>query len=244
MYDLEIIIPVYNEGRIVNNVYQHLCSALGEQIKWRVSFIYDFDEDTTIPFIRGFQKNDDRVFALKQNFGKGVVNALKFGFSQCHNGAVAVVMGDDSDDLESLTRMLEVYKEKRPLVVASSRYSKGGRYEGGEFLKKYFSMFAGFILNLLGVGTKDPTNNFKLYNGDFLKKISPESVGGFEVALELTVKAALKGRGKVLEVPGIWRDRVDGESKFQLFRWLPFYVKWFFFFITEKYFFFWRKKLV
>jgi dolichol-phosphate mannosyltransferase len=74
--------------------------------------------------------------------------------------------------------------------------------------------------------TPDPTNNFKLYSRRFLETVKIESTAGFELALELTVKATLAGR-RVAEVPTTWRDRAAGESNFRLREWLPHYVRWY-----------------
>jgi hypothetical protein len=56
--------------------------------------------------------------------------------------------------------------------------------------------------------------------------VEVESRGGFEIGLELTVKAYLAGR-LVTEVPSAWTDRSGGESKFQLRQWLPLYLRWY-----------------
>ncbi len=48
--------------------------------------------------------------------------------------------------------------------------------------------------------THDPTNNFKLYSRRFLESVTIESTAGFELALELTVKASLAGL-RIAEVP-------------------------------------------
>ena len=53
-----------------------------------------------------------------------------------------------------------------------------------------------------------------------------ESEAGFELALELTVKATLDRR-RVAEVPTTWRDRTAGESNFKLRQWLPHYLHWY-----------------
>lgn len=47
------------------------------------------------------------------------------------------------------------------------------------------------------------------------------------MGLELVIKAYLQGY-KIAEVPTVWRDRKAGKSHFQLVRWLPFYLKWYF----------------
>ena len=56
--------------------------------------------------------------------------------------------------------------------------------------------------------------------------MSIESNGGFELGIELVVKAYLKGY-KICEVPTTWIDRVAGESNFKIIEWLPSYLKWY-----------------
>jgi dolichol-phosphate mannosyltransferase len=112
-------------------------------------------------------------------------------------------------------------------VVAASRYMPGGRQIGGPRLKRLLSRVAGLSLhNVGGVATHDPTNNFKLYAKRFLDDVTIESEAGFELALELTVKAAIGGR-RIAEIPTTWRDRTSGESNFRLRQWLPHYVRWY-----------------
>lgn len=232
--DLQIIIPVYNEGAAIKGVYEHLLQALAKaNFSWEVMFVYDFDQDTTVPTLQALAANDTRVKPMKQAYGKGVVNALKYAFDQAHEGAVAVVMGDDSDETENLPLMYQKYLAGA-LVVAASRYSEGGEYQGGVFIKKFLSRLAGKMLYWTGIGTRDPTNNFKLYSGAFLHQIKIESKAGFEVALEITVKAALTKKHAVVEVPTSWKDREVGESKFKLFQWLPFYLHWFLYYFLVK----------
>jgi hypothetical protein len=52
-----------------------------------------------------------------------------------------------------------------------------------------------------------------------------ESRKGFEVALELTVKAHVLGY-QVAEVPSSWEDRSAGQSRFRLWSSLPRYLHW------------------
>ena len=228
---LDIVIPVYHEGEAVFEAYDRLNKALPD-FEWKAYFVYDYEKDPTVPFLKQLEAKDARVKPVCQNYGRGVVNALKFGFSVVHDGAVAVVMGDNSDDVSTLPVMYAEY-EKGAAVVASSRHSKEGEYVGGEFVKKYLSRLAGWILHFAGLPTRDPTNNFKLYSGRFLKSVRIESVGGFEIALELTVKAHALGH-KISEVPGSWHDRTQGESKFKLFKWLPHYLRWFFYALKNR----------
>jgi dolichol-phosphate mannosyltransferase len=112
-------------------------------------------------------------------------------------------------------------------VVAASRYMRGGRQIGGPLLKRFLSRMAGLSLHwFAGVPTHDATNNFKLYSRRFVDSITIESTAGFELALELTVKATLAGR-RISEVPTTWRDRTAGQSNFKMRKWMPHYLHWY-----------------
>ena len=58
--------------------------------------------------------------------------------------------------------------------------------------------------------THDATNSFKLYDAQMVRELRVESVAGFELGLELTVKAFLNGY-RIAEIPSVWRDRTAGD---------------------------------
>jgi dolichol-phosphate mannosyltransferase len=119
--------------------------------------------------------------------------------------------------------------ERGAVVAAASRYSKGGRQNGGPFIKRTMSRVAGLSLQLLArVGTYDATNNFKAYSKRFLDEVGIDSEKGFEIALELVAKAR-RLRRPVAEIPTVWTDRAQGASNFRLLNWLPHYLHWYFF---------------
>jgi dolichol-phosphate mannosyltransferase len=97
----------------------------------------------------------------------------------------------------------------------------------GPLLKGLLSRGAGTSLHwFAGLPTSDPTNSFKAYRKDFLVRTPIESTAGFSLGLELTVKAHAAG-DRVEEIPATWTDRVAGESRFKLMKWLPHYLRWY-----------------
>jgi hypothetical protein len=137
-------------------------------------------------------------------------------------------MADLSDDLKVVDRMYEKYLEGADLVCGS-RYMKGGKQIGGPLLKRTLSHLAGVSLYYIRrFPTHDVTNNFKLYDKAMLDGVTIESQGGFEVAMEITVKA-FKNKKIISEVPSTWHDRTNGESNFKLWKWLPSYLHWYFY---------------
>lgn len=223
---LHIVIPVYNEAEN----FPKLRDALVSQIRapFQAHVVYDFDEDTTVPAVkRAIAEGHTQFQLVKNSVGRGVLGALKTGFAQAKRGPVLVVMGDLSDDLSLVDRMVELHGQGFHLVSAS-RYMRGGKQEGGGLVKSTLSRIAGCTLHWFrGLPTHDATNAFKLYDGAMLNSFTIESQGGFEISLEITVKAFLGGY-RITEVPTTWRDREQGASRFRLWQWLPRYLHWYF----------------
>ena len=139
---------------------------------------------------------------------------------------VVVMMADGSDEMDKVDEMVRRI-EDGATVVCASRYMKGGRQIGGPRFKKFLSRMAGVTLHFFaGLPTHDPTNSFKAYDKVFLTATPIESVAGFCLGLELTVKAHLQGK-RVEELPTTWTDRSAGQSRFKLWKWLPHYLKWY-----------------
>lgn len=221
--DLHLVVPVYNEAENFPRFYESIRSCV--RTPWRMLVVYDREEDTTLPVARKLAQSDSRI-ELVLNQEKGVLGALKTGLGRPTSGLVVVTMADGSDDHRQIDEMVRLAAEGNDVVVAS-RYMRGGAQHRAPLLKSILSRTAGMSLKLLaGLPTADPTNNFKLYRVDFLRTVRIESTGGFEVALELTVKAHQQGR-RIAEIPTVWTERTAGKSNFKLRKWLPRYLHWY-----------------
>jgi dolichol-phosphate mannosyltransferase len=222
--ELAIVLPVYNEGEAVEPVLRAL--SAGVHTPHEMVVVYDFDEDTTVPVVERLRGELPGLRGLRNDLGRGVLNAMKAGIAGTTAPYVLISMADGSDEPEVVDPMVTLASDGAD-VVSASRYMKGGRQVGGPPLKRLLSRVAGLTLHwFAGVPTHDPTNNFKLYSRRFLDATTIESTAGFELALELTVKATL-ARRVVAEVPTTWRDRTAGQSNFKMRKWLPHYLHWY-----------------
>jgi dolichol-phosphate mannosyltransferase len=219
------VIPVYNEGENVVPTLQGVVERTHMR-PLEVLVVHDFDEDTTVPVVKRLQAEMPELRLLRNTLGRGVLNAMKSGLRAARAQYVVVTMGDGSDDSNDIDAMYELARGGAD-VVAGSRYMRGGRQLGGPLLKRTMSRTAGLSLHWLGgVPVHDATSNFRLYSKRLLNQVTIESTGGFELGIELTVKAHLLGM-RVAEVPTTWRDRTAGTSRFRLWQWLPRYLKWY-----------------
>jgi hypothetical protein len=136
------------------------------------------------------------------------------------------MMADGSDEASAVEPMLTLATAGAD-VVAGSRYVRGGGQIGGPRLKRTLSQLAGLSLHwVAGLPIHDATSNFRLYSRRLLDAVTIESTAGFELALELTVKAQRLGF-RLAEVPTVWRDRTAGESRFRMWQWMPHYLRWY-----------------
>jgi len=220
---LGVIIPVYNEAE---NIGETLTS-IKEKITTphRIYIVYDFDEDNTLPVARSFAASDPSIQCMR-NAARGVVTAIKTGLRKAEEDYLLVTMADMSDDysvVDDMCRLMDGGVD----VVCGSRYMRGGKQIGGPLLKKTISRMAGLSLRFVtGVPTYDATNSFKLYRKSMLDTMEFESDGGFEIGMEIVVKAHFSGF-MVTEIPCTWTDRTEGKSRFRIIEWAPKYLKWY-----------------
>ena len=219
------MVPVYNEGE---NVVATLRGVI-ERAHTRpleVLVVHDFDEDTTVPVVERLQSELPELRLHRNTLGRGVLNALKSGLAAARAPYVLVTMGDGSDDPGEIDAMYALANSGAD-VVAGSRYMRGGHQLGGPLLKRSMSRVAGLSLHWLGgLPIHDATSNYRMYSKRLLQRVTIESRGGFELGIELTVKAYALGM-QVAEVPTTWRDRTAGQSRFRLWKWLPRYLRWY-----------------
>ncbi len=220
---LQIIVPVFNEHENFPRLIEQVERDIPQP--FRLLMVYDFDGDSTIPVARELAATRPWLQLVHNGLGRGPANAIRAGFQTAATGPALVVMADLSDDLARVPEMLRLYRAGHRIVCAS-RYMKGGRQIGGPIVKRTLSRLAGLSLHYLaGLPTHDATNNFRLYDAALVNELGIESERGFEIALELTAKAFARGE-PIAETPATWRDRTAGESRFQLWKWLPLYLRW------------------
>jgi dolichol-phosphate mannosyltransferase len=228
---LGIIIPVYNEAE---NIGKTLV-AIEEKVKTphRIYIVYDFDEDNTVPAAKAFLEKGLPLEFVK-NPVRGVVNAIRTGLSAASEEYLLVTMADLSDDYGVVDRMCGLMADGFD-VVCGSRYMKGGKQVGGPLIKKLLSRAAGVSLKFIaGLPTYDITNSFKLYRRSMLDSVKIESDGGFEIGMEIVVKAHFAGF-RVTEVPSVWTDREEGKSRFKILKWAPKYLRWYWYAVKRRF---------
>jgi dolichol-phosphate mannosyltransferase len=224
---LDIVIPVYNEGQ---NILATL-GALAREVKTpaRVLIVYDLPEDDTLPVIRG---NPQTHVGLDVEFvrsrGRGAHQAVMTGFAASTAPFVLVFPADDDFNAAILDKMIARARQGCDIVCAS-RFIPGGKMVGCPLLKAVLVRAAAFTLYFFArLPTKDATSGFRLFSRRVVDEIAVESDQGFCYSIELLVKAHRLG-WRIGEVPALWFERKHGQSRFRVLKWLPAYLRWYFY---------------
>lgn len=221
---LSLVIPVYNEGSVIRQTLAGIEAVV--DIPHEILIVYDSEDDDTLAAIDPLLPDLPHLRKTRNRWGSGALGAIRTGLQAAKAEAVIVTMADLSDEPSAMLAMYAKFQEGYD-IVSGSRYMTGGKQVGGPAFKSMLSRWAGRSLHLLtGIPTSDITTSFRLYRKSVIDGITVESDGGFEIAMELTVKAHFLG-ARIGEVPTTWRDRTDGESRFRLWRWIPKYLRWY-----------------
>lgn len=220
-----LIVPARNEKELINTFLERLGESVSLFVE--VIIVVDSENDSTLAAIQKVSSPHLQVRPVVSTYGVGPANAIRFGFDSVTSEIAVVTMADGSDDPKAIDELIRLV-ERGCSIAAASRYMPGGQQIGGPRFKKFLSKNASRLLRIFaGIEIHDSTNSFKAYSMPFVRKVGIQSAKGFEIGIELTAKAH---RRKLLiaEIPTIWIDRTLGESNFQLRKWLPQYLKWFF----------------
>jgi len=222
---LDIVIPIYNEGEKVIKLLEKFQNII--KTKFRVLLCYDDQNDDIFDYTNNLKKFNFEVILVK-NPDKGPCSAIKQGLHYGDSECVIVYPADDLLNINIIDQMFLSYKKNNDIVVAS-RFIEGGSMIGCPFIKSILVRAASFSLYILSsIPVKDASNGFRLFSRKLLNTVSIESKVGFAYSLELLTKCN-RLKFNISEVPAQWEERSEGSSRFKIFKWLPEYLKWYFY---------------
>jgi dolichol-phosphate mannosyltransferase len=218
---LDIVIPVYNEGR---NILATL-GALRDHMRTpaRIMICYDRPDDDTLTTIEANRAQlEGLTIEFVRNPGRGAHGAVMAGFAASRAPFVMVYPADD-DFNGAIVDTMVGKAEAGVDIVCASRFMPGGC----PWLKALLVRVAAFTLYYIArLPTHDPTSGFRLFSRRVIDSIAVESDSGFCYSIELLVKCHRLG-WPVAEVPAQWFERTKGASRFRVISWLPAYLRWY-----------------
>lgn len=228
---IDIILPVYNEeeniGRVIEGIEKYV------KTPHSIFLVFYSKSDPTIPIAKKIKANSKNIMLVTNKKEKGLAGQYKTGFDISNSKIVVTMMSDLSDNPKDIDKMVEKINKGYDLISAA-RYINKGKRLGGSRLKGFMSFFGSKTLSVLtGIPTRDSTNAFRCFKREILDNIKLESSTGYELPLEIIVKAYVMGY-KIGEIPTVWNEREKGYSKFRMFNYLPHYLRWYLYLLRFK----------
>ena len=216
MSDSLVIIPTYNEKENAENIIR---TVFGLEKDFSVLIIDDGSPDGTGNIVKELQKEfPERLHILEREGKLGLGTAYITGFKWALEKNFEFIFEMDADfshDPNDLLRLYRACHDDGADLAIGSRYINGVNvvnWPMGRVLMSYFaSVYVRFITRMK---IMDATAGFKCYRKSVLQGIGLDKVKfkGYAFQIEMKFRTWKKGF-KITEVPIIFRDRTEGNSK-------------------------------
>ena len=122
--DISIIIPAYNEDKIIENNLREVDEYMAKNLKdytWEIVVVNDGSKDETAERIDSYAKTNDRVVPVHHPVNLKLGQALRTGFNHSNGDYVVVLDVDLSYTPDHIERMLKtIISTKAQVVVVKS----------------------------------------------------------------------------------------------------------------------------
>ncbi len=211
---LSVLIPAHNEQGYLAQTIAGLVEILDrEHVNYEILVINDSSWDGTEKILRKLV--NDRIRYVNNEPPNGYGYAVRLGLTVFRGACVAIVMADGSDDPEDLVRFYKKWTEGYDCVFGT-RFSQTSRIVDYPWPKRCLNRLGNQIIRALFlIRYNDTTNAFKLYGRHVIAGVYPLTAHGFNLTVELPLKAI--NRGYTFSVlPNNWYNRKKDISKFKI----------------------------
>jgi glycosyltransferase involved in cell wall biosynthesis len=208
---LSVVVPVYNEERSVELLYDEIEAALEPfELDWEAVFVDDGSSDGSFAALTRLHARTSRVrvVRLRRNFGKAA--ALGAGFREAGGDVIVTLDADGQDDPAEIPRLLAKLEEGFDLVSGwKTRRRDPWRRR---ILSRIFNAVTGWVS---GVRLHDMNCGLKAYRVEVVRGLALYG----ELHRFLPVLAHERGF-RIAELPVNHRPREHGRSRYGLERYL------------------------
>lgn len=212
---LSIIIPVYNEEKLVPQVIDKLFSIdYSSRIEsFEIVVVDDCSTDNTNSVISDFIRGKSNISLIKHDQNKGKGAAVKTGIEKS-TGEIIIIQDADLELVpEDIPLMISTMIDLKVEFVNGSRYMPGIIRPLYSYRRYYFNkLFTRLASTLINVRLTDLACGYKLFTRTIYNQLKlRENRFGFEA--EILIKVARLKKTLIAEVPVHYFPRNEGDGK-------------------------------
>ncbi|HKV74763.1 MAG TPA: polyprenol monophosphomannose synthase [Gemmatimonadales bacterium] len=208
-----VIVPTYNEAK---NLPQIVPAILAQDSRIEILVVDDNSPDGTGRLADEMGRAEPRIHCLHRSAKEGLGRAYIAGFRWALEQGFDLIFEMDADfshDPTFLSKFLAAASGAD--LVLGSRYKTGVNVINWPVSRLLLSLGANAYARwITGMPLTDSTGGFKCFRRQVLAAIDLDQVrsNGYAFQIEMSFRAWKKGF-RIVEVPIIFHDRVEGQSK-------------------------------
>lgn len=206
---VSIVVPLYNEGENVEELYKVLKSVIdAEKDDYEILFIDDGSTDRTLDLLEPLAQTDTRINLLRfrRNFGKAAAWAA--GFDHAKGEIIVTIDGDLQNDPKDIPKLVSLIGEYD--VVNGWRKKRKDPF----IIRRFPSIIANWLISsVTGVKLRDYGSGLKAYKAEVVKNMNMYG----EMHRFIPALASWYGV-KIKEVETTHYPRMHGKSKYGISR--------------------------
>ncbi len=210
-----VIIPTYNEKENIENMVRKVFSL---SPVFHLLIVDDGSPDGTGQIVKNLQKEFSGLFIMERSGKQGLGTAYIAGFKWALEKQYEYIFEMDCDfshNPEDLIKLYHACKNEGADMSIGSRYKTGinvVNWPMGRVLMSYYA--SAYVRFVTGMDIRDTTAGFVCYHRKVLEKIPLEKIKFKGYAFQIEMKFTTWKYGfKLVEVPIIFTDRTEGQSK-------------------------------
>ena len=205
---ISIIVPCYNEERLILNTYKSIKKEIEKFTKdYEIIIANDGSIDNTLEIIKGIQKKDRKVKILswKKNRGMGFTHRALYKATQ---GNIIIEMDADLSIKPTIFKDFLKYIKDYDVVVASRYAGKKGKIP--LYRKIPSRVYFLLVRSLFKIEVKDISTGFIAFRKKALESLKLYS-DKWEIHVELLSKLNQKNY-RIIEIPAHYVHRAKDEK--------------------------------
>ncbi len=216
MSDSIVIIPTYKEKENIEKIIRKVFSL---EKAFHILIVDDNSPDGTADIVKGLMQEFPGQLHIEERKGKlGLGTAYIHGFKWALKNKYDYIFEMDADfshNPEDLTKLYNACAVEGGDMSVGSRYITGVNvvnWPMGRVLMSYFA--SAYVRFITRMKVRDATAGFACYTRKVLETINLEKIKFVGYAFQIEMKYTTWKLGfKIIEVPIIFINRVEGESK-------------------------------